>query len=116
MLCSVRVGTNSLRRSAAAAASSRERCSIFGSSATARMGLGRSSVCDGKERLWDYNTAVGQARFLSSGKSTDDSKDRPKPAGFLKKFMGKESSVVSSGTVIVFTADAFVESSTTDLF
>lgn len=77
----------------AAAAGTAGRCSGSASSAATRLGV--ISRHQGHGHQWAFASGKGQARLLSvAPSSVDDKKDGPKPEGFMKRVMGKESCVV----------------------
>ncbi len=102
MLRSAQRGSALLR--SAAVAGSRGRCprALFpGAAADARAGFGVAGTGGPHAKFQGaFGSVPGQGRWMSSAApgSAEDKKDEsdPKPGGFLSKFLGKESSVVSA--------------------
>lgn len=91
MIRGARAGSAFLRSAATAGAAGR--CSAKAPSAATRLGV--VSRHQGHRHQWAFASGKGQARLLSAAPgSLDDTKDEPKPEGFMKRLLGKESCVV----------------------
>lgn len=81
----------------AAAASPGGRCVGVGKGypvAAARLGIVTRPAAQ-QQSKWAFGSRAGQARFMSAAPdSLSEKKEEPKPEGFFKRVMGKESCVV----------------------
>lgn len=91
MIRGARASSSFLRNTAVAGTVGR--CSGSASSVATRLGVISRHQARGHQ--WAFASGKGQARLLSVAPSSlDDKKDGPKPEGFMKRVMGKESCVV----------------------